>query len=299
MGYMHIELLHKCPEFFELFEEVYCMEKIHGTTTWILFEIGKPLHFHSGGEKFEDFKALFNEDLLTERLNKISLEKGWTKIKIHGEGYGGKQQKMSETYGEQSRFIAFDIHIECSKHRRFLNVPEAEKISLKLGLEFVDYNRGPNCPEWIEQQTCLPSTQAIRNGVGDGKLREGVVIRPIRETRLPNGKRAIFKNKNEQFWEIATKRPLGQKLKIAKDISLFVQDWVTEQRFEHVIDRVLQQKDNKNIERDDIRNILVLLTEDVQRESEGEIIWSKEIARQVSKAGSVLFRKKFPELLKD
>ena len=66
---------------------------------------------------------------------------------------------------------------------------------------------------------------------------------------MPNGKRAICKNKNAEFWKIKTRDPLGEKLKV-------VEDWVTEQRFEHVKDRVLQQKENKVLEKNDLKIFL-------------------------------------------
>ena len=52
--------------------------------------------------------------------------------------------------------------------------------------------------------------QAIRNGMGPGKQREGVIVKPIIESYLRSGKRVVFKHKNEIFWEIKTKRSLGE-----------------------------------------------------------------------------------------
>jgi len=309
MGYMHILSLYKCPFFFENFKEVYAMEKIHGTSTWITYIPNEKLKYHSGGEKNNDFKALFNEEFLEKKLDQISLANNWSIIKIHGEGYGGKQQGMCKTYGAKLRFIVFDIFVssnlscECKstnqsceeKSSKFLDVPDAEKIAIELGLEFVDYHRGPNTPEWIEQQSNLESTQAIRNGMDHGKPREGIVVKPINELYVDN-KRMIFKHKNAEFWEIKSARPLGQRLQIMDDAIQITNEWVTAQRFNHVIDRLLQTKDDKTIKKSDMKPILDLMIEDVHRESEGEVVWSIDVEKDIRAATGKMFKNSFPDL---
>lgn len=299
MGYMHIESLYRCPEFFQLFEQVLCLEKIHGTSTWIRFERGGLITFHSGGENSTNFKALFDADFLTFELDKICQENNWSLIRIHGEGYGGKQQKMSKTYGSELKFIAFDVFVQennAENSTRFLDVPAAEKLVQDLGLEFVDYVQGPNLPEWIEEQSNRPSVQAVRNGILEPRPREGVVVRPLTESQMPKGSRAIFKHKNQDFWEIRTRRPLGEKIKIAEKVSEIISDWVTEQRFSHVTDRVLQNKTDKNVVRRDISSFLDLMVEDVKRESEGEVVWSEILVKEIRKETARLFKISFPNL---
>jgi Rnl2 family RNA ligase len=233
---------------------------------------------------------------LSRKLDEICSENNWNVIKVHGEGYGGKQQKMSATYGPKLRFIAFDIYIETDESTFFLDVPVAEEIVQKLNLEFVHYVRGPNQSEWIENQSNMESVQAIRNGMGSGKLREGIVVRPLSETKMKNGKRAIFKHKNAEFWEIRTRRPLGERVKVVEVVNEIVNDWVTENRFQHVVDRILQQKDNKNIETKDIRLFLELMVEDVKRESEGEVVWSENLARSIRQKSAQMFKTTYPQL---
>ncbi|AGC01678.1 RNA ligase 2 [Acanthamoeba polyphaga moumouvirus] len=297
MGYMHIESLYKCPEFFQLFPEIYCMEKIHGTSTWIRYERGQMLKFHSGGESGESFKAIFNEEFLKNKLDELSIKNNWTIIKIHGEGYGGRQQGMSKTYGDKLKFIVFDIYVESNDNGpKYLNIPDAEKIAQDLQLEFVYYVRGLNTPEWIEEQSNQESIQAIRNGLGSGKPREGVVVRPIIESVFSNGQRAITKHKNAEFWEIKTRRPLGERLKVVEGINEIVEDWVTGQRFNHVVDRVLQQKVNKALEKSDIKILLDLMVEDVKRESEGEVIWSDKLVSAIRRKTAIIFKNYAPHL---
>ena len=108
MGYEHITHLYKHPEFFDNFQQAYALEKIHGTSTWIDFvnkKIAKQvdvdheikqsiddfsLTFHSGGEPSKNFIALFDQEFLIAELFKLALENYWYRIRVHGEGYGGK-----------------------------------------------------------------------------------------------------------------------------------------------------------------------------------------------------------------
>ncbi|AGD92858.1 hypothetical protein LBA_00940 [Megavirus lba] len=293
MGYMHIESLYKCPEFFELFSKVYCMEKIHGTSTWIYFDPKQPIRFHSGGENSVAFKNIFDEFFLTNKLLQIACDNNWSLIKIHGEGYGGKQQGMSKTYGDMLKFIVFDIYVESvdpSVAPKFLNVPDAEKMATELNLEFVYYVCIENNPKLIEQESDSMSIQAIRNGLGSDKAREGVVIKPLVESVMPNGKRAIMKHKNADFWEIKSRRPLGERLQVVESINEIIEDWVTEQRFNHVIDRILQNKVVKVLEISDIKILLNLMVEDVKRESEGEVVWSEELVKAIRKKTAIMFK---------
>ena len=164
MGYMSIEHLYKCPDFFLIQDQICAMEKIHGTSTWI-FTDGFKFEYHSGAETTESFGKLFDKDFINEELKKILREYNWVTIKVHGEAYGSKQQKMKDTYGDILKFIVFDIKINNNDSEFFLNVHQAEEIASRLKQEFVSYCIGPNTPEWIEEQTNLPSVQAERNGM--------------------------------------------------------------------------------------------------------------------------------------
>ena len=89
------------------------MEKIHGTSTWITYENNSTfLKYHSGGENAVNFRALFDDESLKTHLAKIAEENNWSMMKIHGECYGAKQQKMRTTYGNALKFIVFDIFAE-------------------------------------------------------------------------------------------------------------------------------------------------------------------------------------------
>ncbi len=133
---------------------------------------------------------------------------------MHGEAYGGKQQGMSETYGKELKFIVFDVKIG----ETWLDVINAEDVTKKKGLEFVDYVQIKTDLELIDAERDKPSTQAKRNGVVEDKLREGVVLRPLTECTKSNGKRIIVKHKRDEFKETKTKREVDpEKLRILKE----------------------------------------------------------------------------------
>jgi len=49
MSYLHIQNLYRCPQFLHQHEEVYALEKIHGTSASVSWRESR-LHFFSGGE---------------------------------------------------------------------------------------------------------------------------------------------------------------------------------------------------------------------------------------------------------
>lgn len=288
MGYMHIISLCKWPEFFQAFQQVYAMEKIHGTSAWITLTDTNEIFFHSGGESAANFTALFDQEKLKRDLITIKTENNWTQVKVHGEAYGAKQQGMGKTYGPNLKFVVFDVNID----NKFLDVKAAEDIAQRLGLEFVHYEIGPNTPEWIEAQANLDSVQSVRNGMGPHP-REGVVVRPIVESVtmfMRENTRAIAKHKNATFWEIKTRKPLGERLQVMNDVNEIVDEWVTDERFKHVIDRVLQTKENKVLTIKDVASFITLMIEDVKREGEGEMTWSENLEKGIRRQAGLMYR---------
>lgn len=310
MGYMTIEHLYKCPDFFKIDSEIVYMEKIHGTSTWInmnITEEGVNMNYHPGGETSKTFDALFDKPFIENELKSILDENKLVGIRIHGEAYGGKQQKMMATYGNVLKFIVFDVKIySTAKDSIFLNLKDAVAITNRLKLEFVPYVIGPNTPEFAQIQTDLPSVQAERNGMGNDKLREGIVVKPVNEIKIKGNNRAICKHKCGPFWE--TKRPgtlkfgestaetekLLDKLNIVISNNEMAENWITSMRADHVLDKMLHSKidDKKFIDLADIGVFVSAMIDDVKKESEGEIKWSNDlISRMRSEAGNLLKRK--------
>jgi len=306
VGYLHINNLYKCPDFITNFEEVYAMEKIHGTSAHIKYQLTKPddqklhhLSFFSGGEKYENFVTLFNSEELLKRFEAL----GQNEVVVYGEAYGAKQQGMRATYGDELKFIAFDVKVNGT----WLNVPYAHTLVEKyLKLEFVWYKRIPCTMEAIDTERDADSVQAIRNGMGPGHMREGVVLRPISECVDERGERIITKHKRDEFRETKSVRPVSpernEQLKIASKIA---NEWVTPMRLQHVIDRAqavvnnLQGLEKKELGIEDIPGIIDLMKEDVYREAGTEVVQSGPIDKAISRVTAIGFKKWLAERFKE
>lgn len=274
MGYLHIDNLYKNQTML-LFKECYALEKVHGTSAHVGWKGGN-VTFHSGGVSNPAFVALFDKDALAAALANIGED-----VTLYGEAYGGSCQKMSDTYGKELRFVAFDVR--CGEH--WLVVPAAHDVATKCGLEFVHYEKGPCELEWLNGQRDADSTQAIRNGVGPGKMREGVVLRPLVEVTLNNGQRVIAKHKRDEFKETATPREVepGQ-LEVLQAAEAIAMEWVTAMRLAHVVDKL----GAKGVE--DTGKVIKAMMEDVEREAAGEVVMSKDARKAIGGRAAKLWK---------
>ncbi|CAN2047832.1 hypothetical protein GMMP1_510006 [Candidatus Magnetomoraceae bacterium gMMP-1] len=210
-------------------------------------------------------------------------------IIIYGEAYGGKQQGMSDTYGKELKFIGFDVKI----NNLWLNVPNAEEICKSLNIEFIDYVKCKTDLKNLDFERDKPSTQAIRNKCGD-KIREGIVLRPLIELIKNNGERIITKYKRDEFIETKTPRKINSKrLKVLEDAKSIADEWVTEMRLKHVLDKL-----PKEINIEGVKDVILAMIEDVYREAKGEIIESKEVRKAISSKTVSLFKNKLKNDLK-
>lgn len=276
MGYLHIDNLYKAQEILA-FRECYALEKIHGTSAHIrYYEEG--LSFFSGGEKHENFIALFD----AEQLSLMFSAEVIPPCTVYGEAYGGKQQGMSKTYGKDLRFVVFDVRVGGA----WLSVPQAQSITTGLGLEFVAWDLIPATLEAINAARDLPSTQAVRNGIVEPKIREGVVLRPPFEVMLNNGNRVISKHKRPEFSERkSTPEVDPAKRQIAEDAELIALEWVTPMRLNHVLDKLPGVKDLTMT-----GTVIKAMVEDVTREAEGEIMDNKVVRKAVGARAAKLYK---------
>lgn len=273
MGYLSIPNLYR-PEAQQIlqFKQLYALEKIHGTSAHISWKEGQ-VRFFSGGESYSNFAALFDEaklaQLFTEKI-------GHRSVVIYGEAYGGKQQKMSETYGHDLRFVVFDVKIDDC----WLNVDSAARFVASMDLEFVDYALIPGNLEAVDQERDRPSAQAVRNGITEARLREGIVLRPPFEVTLNNGERLIAKHKRDEFRETGRPIPVVSGVKAEANLraSQIAEEWCTQMRFEHIKDHLLRERDVKQIDMTDIPLLIQLMTEDIKNESAGLVVISDEKA---------------------
>jgi hypothetical protein len=296
MGYLHIENLYK-NQLILLFKECYALEKIHGTSaniSWATHSIGEPqeLKFHAGGESHARFVSLFDAEAIKKTLIDTGFET--RRVTVYGEAYGGKQQGMSDTYGKELKFIAFDV---CLDENHWLNVPEAEAFCKTLGIEFVHYVKVSTDLKELDAQRDMYSIQAIRNGVSsygpsgsviNPKPREGVVLRPLIELSTSTGNRMITKHKGDAFRETASPRVVDDpnKLKVLEDATNIANEWVTMNRMEHV----LQKLPGHDIKMMPV--IINAMVEDVTREAKGEIV-DNDATRKAIRAKTVAMYKEY------
>mgnify|MGYP001616590866 CR=1 FL=1 len=280
MAYLHINNLYRDQRVL-LFRECYALEKVHGTSAKVRWD-GAAVSFFSGGEKHERFVQVFDIDRLSESFRALGHED--RSITVYGEAYGGKCQGMSSTYGKDLAFVAFDVKIVDS----WLDVLNAADVVAKLGLEFVPFRRGPTDLAWIDAQRDADSEIAIRRGIGPGKIREGVVLRPVIEATLNNGERLIAKHKRLEFSETATPREVDPlKVVVLAEAEAIAADWVTPMRLTHVLQRVPGPYEMKQTPA-----VIAAMTEDVMREAAGEVVWGREAKAAVGTRTARLFKQR-------
>lgn len=299
MGYLHIQNLYRDKRIFD-FDECYALEKIHGTSAHIKYTEGNPLHFFSGGAKNEEFKLIFNEPDLLERFKAL----GQKEVQVFGEAYGGKMQGMRKTYGDELKFIAFDAKL----NGEWLEVPIAHTLVTYLKLEFVDWKRIPCTLEDFDKERTAPSTQAKRNGIEGDQIREGIVLRPLKELYDEYEERIITKYKNPEFSETLKVRKVEKdpkKLELmtnAKEIAL---EWVTPNRLKNVLNQAqtiinaTEGISRKPLDMTDTKVIIEMMCEDVKREAKGEILESLEVRKAICTRTGYLFKKWLIESLNE
>lgn len=276
MAYLHIENLYKALEILS-FRECFALEKIHGTSAHVHWS-GEALRFFAGGVSHESFVALFDADALTSAFQ-ANVEADCT---IYGEAYGGKCQGMSKTYGPSLRFVAFDVKIG----EAWLSVPQAHQIVSVCGLEFVHYVSVPTDLISLDAERDAPSVQAVRNGITEPRIREGVVLRPPFEALLNNGKRIIAKHKRPEFSERQSIPEIDPtKRQILESADAIAVEWVTPMRLEHVLDKIPGEKDMTLT-----GAVIQAMIEDVLREAAGEIVTEKAVQRAIGSRAAKLYK---------
>lgn len=283
MGYYEIENLYKDQSILA-FKECYAMEKIHGTSAHISYTDGK-VTFFAGGAKYEEFIKLFDISFLTSKLAEVSPPD--TSVHVYGEAYGGKMQGMSKTYGTELKFVCFDVKIG----NLWLSVPQAEDFCKKLNLEFVYYKKINVSLAEIETERDADSVQAIRNGIGEGHIREGIVLRPLEEYIKNNGRRIIAKHKRDEFRETRTPRQVTpEKLKVLTEAREIAQEWATEERLNHVLSTcALWDITQTGL-------VIQLMLDDIRKEAKDEVVLSKEAEKQIGRETALMFKRRLGEI---
>jgi hypothetical protein len=283
MGYLKIENLYRNADIMQ-FKQCYALEKVHGTSAHIQWSKGN-LTFFSGGEKHENFVALFDQEKLTHFF-KAKEYPDDVVVRIHGEAYGGKQQGMSKTYGAKLAFIAFDIRI----NDNWLDVPKAEDYCIQAGIEFVPYNLVGTSETELNAERDRDSIVAIRRGMGEGHISEGVVLRPPFEVKLNSGGRLIAKHKRSEFRE--TKSPRLEinpdKKKVLEEAEAIAEEWCVPMRLQHVLGKMTL--DGVEPDMNNMGDIIKNMVEDIYVEGEGELVQSREVTRAIGGKTVQLFK---------
>jgi len=297
MGYLHISQLYKEQDIL-YFKQAYACEKIHGSSSHLLWNKGVMTPF-SGGAKHEAFLAIFdgvNAPTLETIKQQFIAEFGpEMKVCIYGEVYGGSMQAMSHTYGNKLKFIVFDVEVE----EHWLSVPKADNVAQKFGLEFVSYALVEATVEAFDIERDMESAQAIRNGCGPGHKREGIVIRPPIEVTLNNGSRLIVKHKRDDFEERKTAQKIvdPEKLKVYEEAEAATDEFVTAVRMDHILDKVFPGGAEKDITKTGL--VVKAMIEDILREAAGEIVDSKDLRSAIGKKTAHLFKNILKDSLKN
>jgi hypothetical protein len=282
MGYLHIDNLYKNQTVLQ-FSTMYAMEKVHGTSAHIGWD-GKEVRFFSGGATRDHFLALFNEDLLKNIFAGNKRLFGDHAV-VYGEAYGGKMQAMSHVYGPDLKFIVFDVKVD----GEWLSVLDAKNCAAVLGLEFVPFKLVSNKLEELDAERDAPSVVAMMRGMGDNKIREGVVLRPVAEFNDERGNRVIAKHKNQMFGETRTKREVNpDQLKVLAEAKAVATEWVTEERIRHAIDKACLEPLKPDIT--DIGSIIKWMVADIKREGDKEIAWGPKVEKEVGRAAAHLYK---------
>lgn len=289
MGYRHIENLYKNKEIF-LFKQCYASEKIDGTSAHISYSAEKDdIKFFSGGSFHDVFVSLFNKDELLNKFRENSKEhSSATYVTFYGEAYGGKIQKRSSAYGPNLKFIVFEVMIVDNGIEYWMSVPQAERLALRFGFEFVPYRLIETTEEAINAEMMADSVQAVRNGMGTGHMREGVVLRPSIELIHPNGGRIIAKHKRPEFSERKNEPKINdpQQLKILEEANEVADEFVCMTRLEHVLDKI----GLTNPQMENTKQVIEGMIEDVYREGKGEFVESDAVARSIGKKAAKILK---------
>lgn len=194
-GYTDIENIKRYPNVLQPGEEVVATEKVHGTCTLLGLLGGvravSSKGYGAGGKTIkEDEKNLYWR--MARKFNLFEKMAGLGKVMLFGETFGAGVQDLG--YGMQKgepSFFAFDLSI----NGRYVDYDDFAKICRErdIPISHVLY-RGPFGPE------CLAHTSGTETFSGKAvHMREGIVIRPVKERYEHDLGRVILKSVNEAY----------------------------------------------------------------------------------------------------
>lgn len=292
MGYLSIENLYRKPQWLQMFKMCYITQKSHGTSSNLEFKTNEnsepEIRFFSGGADHYQFTALFNKEKLLNIYKEHYLGKH---LFLYGEALGGRLQGMKHTYGDQLDFFAFDARLD----DKWLDVPHCKHIADLFEQKFVFHKLIENTIENLDFYRDFPSQIAVLKDLGDDRKEEGIVIRPIYEMFDRNGGRHICKHKRSDFAEVRSPREVdpNREQEIFRG-QVVAEEFVLPMRLNHILDKHPEFTDLK-----DIPKVIAAMVEDLQKECNDEIEWSKDVMKAIGTKTVLLFKeilnKKFEE----
>lgn len=279
---MHIKNLYSDQRILR-YTVIAALEKIHGTSAHVSVGDGGNVTFSGGGETHNRFLTCFDVPAVEAALRAECIARGFTHVSIHGEAYGGSQQRMAHVYGPRLRFVAFDVKADGV----WLDLIDAQEFVWSVGLDFVPYNIISNDLAAIDAERDAPSEQARKNGVEGDQHREGVVLKCLKETVDEDGDRVVAKHKQDRVAEMATPRKVVDPAQqvVLDDAQAIAKEWVVARRLEHVLQKLPQ-----DIGVEDTPKVIAAMLEDVLREGAKEIVDSPAARKAISKRAALLFR---------
>jgi len=96
----------------------------------------------------------------------------------------------------------------------------------------------------------------------------------------------VAKHKRDEFRETKTPRAVDpEKLKVLLDAKAIADEWVTEMRLAHVLDKMPSDTSLEHT-----RDVIAAMTADIEREAAGEIVMSREALKEIGAAAAKLFK---------
>ena len=138
------------------------------------------------------------------------------------------------------------------------------------------------------------SQVAVRKGMGNDKIMEGVVLIPLIEMTKNNGGRVICKHKRDEFRETNTPKKVvdPEQIKKIEEAQQIANEYVTHTRLMHVLDHIPDHSISK------MGEIIKSMIEDVEREGSFECEFSKESRKEISSKTVEVYKKYLASLIK-
>lgn len=276
----HIENLYKDQTILKLFKECYVSEKIEGATVSLKWEyLTKKFTIEPGPASEEVVRHCIPENI--EEL--FAKEFPDQDVVILGELYGDKHYlpKKSAKYKIEIGFVAFKAIL----NGYWVSMDDSAKIADILSIPFVDYGIYPTDIEVLNTLRDKKSVLGMK-WAGIEVPREGIVIEPLIPMRIFDNY-VIAKHKAKEERETATVREVSSdKLQVLADAQAIADEWVTENRLEHVMSKITLPREKQYFP-----VFAKAMVADIYREGTGEIVQSKEATSAIMKKTAELLRK--------